>query len=257
MLTIHNLYYRTGKKDLLQNISYQFRPGVLNLIIGPNGAGKTTLIKLISGLLPAPSGSILYGEQPIDQFSPASLAKKRAVLSQQVELVFPMRVEEVVLMGRYPHFIGVPAREDYNICGEVISYFDLNMLVGRNYNTLSGGEKQRVHFARVLAQIWKTKDSGLRYLLLDEPLTFLDIYYQFNFLQKMKELMQQQSLVVVGVIHDLHLAARFADELVLLKEGSIIASGTVNEVLSKENILNGFGVELDNIITSYLDVSDT
>jgi iron complex transport system ATP-binding protein len=257
MLTIHNLYYRTGKKDLLQNISYQFRPGVLNLIIGPNGAGKTTLIKLISGLLPAPSGSILYGEQPIDQFSPASLAKKRAVLSQQVELVFPMRVEEVVLMGRYPHFIGVPAREDYNICGEVISYFDLNKLVGRNYNTLSGGEKQRVHFARVLAQIWKTKDSGLRYLLLDEPLTFLDIYYQFNFLQKMKELMQQQSLVVVGVIHDLHLAARFADELVLLKEGSIIASGTVNEVLSKENILNGFGVELDNIITSYLDVSDT
>lgn len=181
----------------------------------------------------------------------------RAVLSQQVDLVFPMQVEEVVLMGRYPYFNGKPAREDYRVCQDVITYFDLGKLVGRNYNTLSGGEKQRVHFARVLAQIWNKKDTELRYLLLDEPLTFLDIYYQFNFLQKLKELMQQQPLVVVGVIHDLHLAARFAEELVLLKEGSILASGTVNEVLSKENIQDGFGIEWTNVFTSFLHVSDT
>ena len=245
MLTINKLSYRIGKKDLLQDISYRFRPGVLNLIIGPNGAGKSTLIKLLSGQLPAPSGTILYEDQPIQEISANKLAKRRAVLSQQVDLVFPIYVEEVVLMGRYPYFSGQPSSEDYSVCKEVITYFELETLVGRNYNTLSGGEKQRVHFARVLAQIWKTNDSRLRYLLLDEPLTFLDIYYQFNFLQKMKELMQQQPLVVVGVIHDLHLAARFADELVLLKEGSIIASGTVQEALSKENILNGFGVDLD------------
>ncbi|MBU7577095.1 MAG: ATP-binding cassette domain-containing protein [Flavihumibacter sp.] len=247
MLTINKLSYWVGKKYLLQDISYRFRPGVLNLIIGPNGAGKSTLIKLISGQLPAPAGTILYGDQPIQEISANALAKRRAVLSQQVDLVFPMQMEEVVLMGRYPYFTGQPSSEDYTVCKEVITYFELETLEGRNYNTLSGGEKQRVHFARVLAQIWNKKDAELRYLLLDEPLTFLDIYYQFNFLQKMKELIQQQPLVVVGVIHDLHLAARFAEELVLLKQGSILASGSSQKVLSSDNIYNAFGIEYNPI----------
>ena len=243
MLAINKLSYRVGKKYLLQDISYRFRPGVLNLIIGPNGAGKSTLIKLISGQLPAPAGTILYGDQPIQEISANALAKRRAVLSQQVDLVFPMQMEEVVLMGRYPYFTGQPSSEDYTVCKEVITYFELETLEGRNYNTLSGGEKQRVHFARVLAQIWNKRDAELRYLLLDEPLTFLDIYYQFNFLQKMKELIQQQPLVVVGVIHDLHLAARFADDLMLLKEGKLIAYGPVQKVLTMEHIYEGFGID--------------
>jgi iron complex transport system ATP-binding protein len=244
MLTISKLNYRTGKKELLHDISYNFRPGVLNLIIGPNGAGKSTLIKLISGQLPAPAGTILYGNQPIQEFSANLLAKRRAVLSQQADLAFPMQTEEIVMMGRYPYFYGKPSSEDFAVCKEVISFFELDKLLGRNYNTLSGGEKQRVHFARVLAQIWNKKDPELRYLLLDEPLTFLDIYYQFNFLHKMKELMQQQPLVVVGVIHDLHLAARFADDLVLLKGGKLIVSGPVQKVLTRENIYKGFGIDL-------------
>ena len=125
-------------------------------------------------------------------------------------------------------------------CTEAMRFFDVISLAERNYLTLSGGEKQRVHFARVLAQIWFTQNNETRYLLLDEPLTFLDIRYQIQFMQQLQTLLKSQNLVVVGVVHDLNLAARFADTLLLLHEGNMLATGTAREVLTPENIQKAF-----------------
>ena len=134
------------------------------------------------------------------------------------------------MMGRYPHFTGRPTHSDEKACEEAMRLFDIWNFAERNYLTLSGGEKQRTHFARVMAQIWYPHENFDRCLILDEPLTFLDVHYQFNFMHILIEKIRRQSLVVVGVLHDLNLAARFADQLILIYHGKIISSGSVKEV---------------------------
>jgi iron complex transport system ATP-binding protein len=171
------------------------------------------------------------------------LARVRAVLSQSVELSFPLRVSEVVMMGRYPHFTGKPGPADERACEEVMRFFDVAEMANRDYLTLSGGEKQRVHFARVLAQVWSPMPGKSRYLFLDEPLTFLDIYYQFEFMGKLRELLKAGDLVIVGVVHDLDLAARFGDSILLLHQGRVLACGPRSEVLTRENIKTAFRLD--------------
>jgi iron complex transport system ATP-binding protein len=146
-------------------------------------------------------------------------------------------------MGRYPHFAGRPAAADERACQEVMRFFEVEGMADRDYLTLSGGEKQRVHFARVLAQIWFPHPGKSRYLFLDEPLTFLDIYYQFEFMEKLRELLKNADLIVVGVVHDLNLAARFADQIVLVHAGKVLARGSKDEVLTPENIKAAFRLE--------------
>ena len=249
MLTADNITFRVGQKALLNNISVQFAPGKLHLIIGPNGAGKSTLIKVLARLLRPQSGKIGYGGTDVEHATEAELAKKRAVLSQAIEVAFPLSVREVVMMGRYPHFGGRPAPLDERIVDEVMSHFDVTEFSERNYQTLSGGERQRVNFARVLAQLWlngltaqSEDDSVVRYLFLDEPLTFLDIHHQIDFMKKVRSFAGAADVVTVGVVHDLNLAARFADQIVLLNHGRVVAAGTPDEVLTADRIREVFGV---------------
>jgi iron complex transport system ATP-binding protein len=149
----------------------------------------------------------------------------------------------VVMMGRYPHFSGRPAARDTTVVAEVMRYCDVADLAERSYPTLSGGEKQRVNFARVLAQIWEPRPDGGRYLFLDEPLTFLDIGHQIDLMRKLRELAAAPDLTVVGVVHDLALAARFADQLVLLHQGAVLAAGAPAAVMTPETVHAAFGVE--------------
>ena len=153
------------------------------------------------------------------------------------------------MMGRYPHFGGRPAPLDERIVDEVMSHFDVTEFSERNYQTLSGGERQRVNFARVLAQLWLNgltaqagDDSVVRYLFLDEPLTFLDIHHQIDFMKKVRSFAGAADVVTVGVVHDLNLAARFADQIVLLNHGRVVAAGTPDEVLTADRIREVFGV---------------
>jgi iron complex transport system ATP-binding protein len=245
MLAAKNITYKIGQKTLLDDVSVAFEPAKLNLIIGPNGAGKSTLIKVLCNQQVSGQGTVSYDGKEINKFSVAALAQRRAVLSQNIELAFPLTVEEVVMMGRYPHFSGQPEQKDFTACKEAMTFFDVAAMADRNYMTLSGGEKQRVHFARVVAQIWYPQKEGSRYLILDEPLTFLDVYYQFDFMYKVMELIKQQDVVVVGVVHDLNLAARFADKVVLVCNGKILADGSKKEVLIKENIKAAYHMEAD------------
>ncbi|GHN01524.1 hemin import ATP-binding protein HmuV [Cytophagales bacterium WSM2-2] len=242
MLQLQNISVSVGSKKLLNNISACFEPGKMNLIIGPNGSGKSTLIKAASKQIKTSSGSVLYGDKEISSLTYQDLAKFRAVLSQQVDVAFPLKVWEVVMLGRSPHFVTSPGPEDQQVVEEAMNYFDVWSMAERDYVTLSGGEKQRVNFARVLAQIWSSGSNQMRYLLLDEPLTFLDVNYQYQFMHKLQQLVKKNDLVVVGVVHDLNLAIRFGDTILLLNEGKIIANGVPEQVLTKENIKESFQI---------------
>ena len=231
---------------MIDDVSVDFRPGQMNLIIGPNGSGKSTLIKAISKQM-AFEGQVRYDGRDVTGLAYQDLARFRAVLSQHTEVAFPLKVSEVVMMGRYPHFRTHPGAVDQQAVDEAMDYFDVKAMADRDYTTLSGGEKQRVNFARVLAQIWFSVPGQMRYLLLDEPLTFLDVNFQYQFMRKLQQLEQQNDLVIVGVIHDLNLAARFGDSLLLLLDGRMLASGTLPEVLTKENIQQAFHISVDII----------
>lgn len=242
MLVASNISYKTDGKTLIDQVTLSFQSGKLNLIIGPNGAGKSTLVKLLCNQLQPQSGTVLYENLPVHSISIRELAKVRAVLSQNIELAFPLTVGEVVMMGRYPHFQAAPAATDRIACEEAMRFFDVQDFHNRNYLTLSGGEKQRVQFARVMAQIWFPVHGRCRYLILDEPLTFLDVRYQFDFMHKLLQL-RKPDLVILGVVHDLNLVSKFADEVVLLSEGRLLASGDKNIVLTKEHIKEAYHLE--------------
>jgi iron complex transport system ATP-binding protein len=244
MLTAGNITFRVGSKPLLVDVSASFAPGKLHLIVGPNGAGKSTLIKVLARLLHPQAGKVEYEGVDVAQVSESELARRRAVLSQAVEVAFPLTVRELVMMGRYPHFGGRPGAADEKIVDEVMAHFDVTEFKDRQYQTLSGGERQRVNFARVLTQLWPDGRAGssCRYLFLDEPLTFLDIRHQIDFMKKIRDFAAANDVVTVGVVHDLNLAARFADHIVLLNEARIFANGTAAEVLTTERIQAVFGV---------------
>ena len=255
MLEAHNITFRVGNRALISEVSVRFEPGRLHLVIGPNGAGKSTLIKVLARLLRPDTGKVEYEGVDVHGRSESDLAKSRAVLSQAVEVAFPLTVREVVMMGRYPHFGGRPGPVDEKITDELMESFDVMEFHARNYQTLSGGERQRVNFARVLAQLWRAASGSspvpgspptlpsCRYLFLDEPLTFLDIRHQIEFMKKVRGFADAPDVVTVGVVHDLNLAARFADRIVLLNHGHVVATGTAAEVLTTDRIREVFGVE--------------
>jgi iron complex transport system ATP-binding protein len=259
MLEASDITFRVGDKALISGVSVAFAPGRLHLVIGPNGAGKSTLIKVLARLLRPQAGRVVYEGEDVKDASESELARRRAVLSQAVEVAFPLSVREVVMMGRYPHFGGRPGPSDEKIADELMEFFDVTEFAERDYQTLSGGERQRVNFARVLAQLWRdgspaphdsratdgspATHAPCRYLFLDEPLTFLDIRHQIEFMKKVRAFTDAPDVVTVGVVHDLNLAARFADQIVLLDRGRVVAAGTPAEVLTAARIREVFGVE--------------
>jgi iron complex transport system ATP-binding protein len=242
MLKTSGIHYSVGRKLILNDVSMDFQPGEFNMILGPNGSGKSTFLKIFSGEIHGYDGAVLYAGKKLETIKKAELAKERAVMSQQPELSFPLTVDEVVMMGRYPHFAFNPGRKDQAICEEVMQRLNLQSFKERNYLTLSGGEKQRVQYARVLAQIWEKPASGCRYLFLDEPLTSLDINYQQEFLQVAREFAKEET-ILVAVMHDINLAIQYGDKLFFLKEGELVAKGKPKEILTEELIRKVFDVK--------------
>lgn len=235
MIEALDLSYRVGDKALLCNFSHQFEAGRLYMICGPNGAGKSTLLKLLALDWKPASGEVKYNGVTADFTHREKYATSRAVLSQQIDLAFPLQVEEVVLMGRYPYFTARPAKHDLEIVQECMRLLDVLHLHQRNFLTLSGGEKQRVHFARVLAQIWEPPADGNRLLLLDEPVSFLDLRHQVDMLQQVRRILDDRTVVLL-IMHDLNLVLNFADEVLMMAKGQLHASGQPAEVLTEANI---------------------
>ncbi len=212
------------------------------MVIGPNGSGKSTLLKIISNEINDYSGSVHYDKKLLTRKDRIAISKVRAVLSQESQLSFPLSVEEVVMMGRYPHFDFRPSAKDIDICMQALKKMSMADFAERNYLTLSGGEKQRVHFARVMSQIWEQPEDKYRYFLLDEPIASLDLNYQHEFLKITKEVAQQNT-VTVAVIHDINLALQYADSVLMINKGKVIANGHPTEVITSENLYNVYGLK--------------
>lgn len=247
MLSIKNISYNIGSKKILQGVSIDFTPGKFHVILGPNGSGKSTFLKVFSGELKPATGTVFYDEKDVFLMSKIAVAQRRSVMSQQADLQFPLSVAEIVMMGRYPHFNYKPSLNDRNICNEIIRKLNIESFLERDYLTLSGGEKQRVQFARTLAQIWEVPAETSRYLYLDEPINNLDIYYQHQFLQSAKSFTNPKT-VTVAVLHDINLAIQYADTISLMKDGKLFYHGIPEQVITSELIEEVFRIPIEILV---------
>jgi iron complex transport system ATP-binding protein len=242
MLKLEEIYYTIRGKKILQNIQLQFEPSKIHMILGPNGSGKTSLLKIASGQIDSYQGKVLYNQNSVREIDLSELAKYRGYLSQQNNIPFPLKVSELVSMGRYPHFEFQPSKKDNEIVQEVSEKLAIQHLSQRDYTTLSGGEQQRVQFARVLAQIWESKENQNRYLFLDEPLNNLDIQFQKYLLETIKSLITP-NLVVIMIVHDINWALAYANEVYFMKDGTLIANGGPLRIINEDLIQKVFDIQ--------------
>ena len=241
MLRAENISFKVGHKYLLHESSIEFEPGKFHVIMGANGAGKSTLLKLLAGDQKPSSGKIdLFGKE-LNHYSKKELATKRAVLSQHYNITFPISVNDIVLMGRYPYFSSNPATNDLFICKKAMELMDVLDLSERDYNTLSGGEAQKVQMSRVLSQIWKAKAGAEKLLFLDEPVSHLDVKYQHQLLKGAKNLCNEHT-TVIAILHDINLSIAYADRIIFMKQGRIVYDTTELSQISTEVIHDVFDV---------------
>ncbi|WP_020208467.1 heme ABC transporter ATP-binding protein [Gilvimarinus chinensis] len=240
LLSVRNLQVTIADKTLLHDFSVELNAGQVTAIIGPNGAGKTTLLKAICHDLPA-DGTVDFAGQPLAEWSSAARAKKMAVLSQHNTLSFAFTGAEVVSLARGPHSTG--ARIDSQICIEAMAAMDVLHLSNRLYPTLSGGEQQRLQLARVLAQIWRAEDAGERLLLLDEPVTSLDIGHQHQLMRAVRDF-AASGVAVLMTVHDITLAAAYCDDLLVLHNGECVATGKPEQVITESLLADVFATEV-------------
>lgn len=224
---------------LVNNAAFSVKTKEILAIIGPNGAGKSSLLKAIDGSL-AYQGTI---DLPNISDDTNIRAKQVAFLPQQSTLSFPFTVSEVVELGRMPHATG--KTRDQEIINDALALMDIGYLAHRRYTDLSGGEKQRVQLARVFSQIWEADpDAPSRLLILDEPTTSLDLGHQHQLLNAVKDF-AERGVAVVMVMHDINLAARYADTLLALLCSEQIALGTPSEVIQYDTLQRLFGLSVE------------
>ena len=259
MLSAKNVTYTIGSKNLVENISIDFKPGEVAVIMGQNGAGKSTLLKILAGSIRHFGGEVVMHNKNIDSYSEEQLARQRAVLSQHYDIAFPISVEEITIMGRYPFFKNSPNPKDIEICYSALEMMGIKDLLQRDYNTLSGGEAQKVQMARVIAQIWQENNradkngnemngSNPKILYLDEPVSSLDIHYQHHILQIARQY-ATKNVLVIAILHDINLAFNYADRIIFMKHGKIVKSYNVNDKIDKDIISGVFDVNME-IITN-------
>ncbi|MGD0203418.1 MAG: ABC transporter ATP-binding protein [Candidatus Bathyarchaeia archaeon] len=252
LLNVNGVECRYGSIKILENVSLSVKEGDFVGIIGPNGSGKTTLLKSISRTLKPHLGTILLDDKDIYSLKSVDVAKQMAVVPQDNTISFSFTALEVVLMGRSPHLsrFQMETESDMAIARKAMDLTNTWQLAARPVNELSGGERQRVIIARALAQKPKI-------LLLDEPLTYLDIVNQLEIMDLVKSLCVKEGIIVMTAIHDLNLAARYCSTAILLKNGKIFSAGRIDEVLTSENIKSVFKVDAivkKNLVTNSLYV---
>ena len=232
-LQVKNLFFSYGEKQILHDINLCVDNGEFIGVVGPNGSGKSTLLKNLYRSLTPNSGQILLDGIDLPSMRAKDAAKKFGVLGQENEVIFDFTVEEMVMMGRTPYkkLFSIDTSEDREIVSHALMHVGMEQMANRNYATLSGGEKQRVLFARIIAQ-------QTDFLFLDEPTNHLDISYQIQLFDFVRRL----GFSVLCAMHDLNMAALYCDRIYVLKEGHVFASGTPKEVLIPALLLEVFGV---------------
>ncbi len=242
MLAMRQVSVRVSGATLLNEVSFAVQPGEVLIVIGPNGAGKSTLLKALCGDIGVTAGEVRMNGRLLRDWPLRERAKVRAVLPQETALGFPFPVFDVVLMGRGPHLRGGESAHDRAIARAALQRVEADHFAWRRYTTLSGGERQRVQLARVLAQIWEPPaDGSTRYLLLDEPTANLDLTHQHALLGLARRF-AGHGVGVLAVLHDLNLAAAYADRIAVLKDGRLIALDTPAAVLQPALIKRVFAM---------------
>jgi iron complex transport system ATP-binding protein len=235
----------------LSDISLEVPAGACTAIIGPNGAGKSTLLDVLAGRTQADSGSVTFGGKPIGDWAAVELACRRAFLPQSLEVAFPIRVMDLVMLGRSPYHGKSSGRADRAAAETALRLTDAWHLRDRSYQRISGGERQRVQLARVIAQVWRPQDQGgePRMLLLDEPTASLDPGHRLAVMRLLRDL-TIAGIGVVLALHDLNDAARFADRVVLLHQGRIISEGEPEAAMQAEVLTAAYGAQAKIIRTA-------
>lgn len=236
LISLRDVSVDRAKRRILSDITLDVLPGEVLALVGPNGAGKSTLLSTLSGEVVPTLGDAVIGEKPSRDYKPKELARLRSVLLQSNEVSFPFRVSQVVAMGRNP-WAGTDeeANDDARV-SDAMEQVGIAHLADRRFSELSGGERARVSLARVLAQ-----DTDV--MLLDEPTAALDLHHQDRVMQLVKSRAQGNRAVVV-VVHDVSLAAAYADRIALIVEGRISALGSAADVLTREKLQAVYDVEL-------------
>ena len=237
--------FRYAGEPALEEVSLRVEPGEVVGLLGPNGSGKSTLIRIVSGILPSYEGSVRVNGAEVRTARRRDLASKLAVVPQETSFSFPFTVLQIVLMGRHPHLAGLAFEtpQDVDLARAALDRCGAAHLENRTIQDLSSGERQRVVFARALAQ-------EPRALLLDEPASFLDIRHQTELYDLVRELAVTDGTAVLTVLHDLNLAAEYCDRIYLLREGRVAAAGRTDEVFTYANLTTVFETEV------YVDTND-
>jgi len=236
---------RSGTK-ILDDITILVPSSKVIAVVGPNGAGKSSLLSILSGLIPPDLGIVQLDGIEMQNWSPATLAARRAVLSQDIQLDFSFNCLEVVLLGRSAQNTNASSTAEAKVAESALEKTDALHLINRNYSSLSGGECQRVQLARVLAQIncfGSEIDCLNKFLLLDEPISSLDLKHQQKLLTTVRSA-ARRGVGVLVILHDLNLACMFADEIYFLKRGALIEKGAPKEVLSPALVKDVFEVDV-------------
>ena len=238
MLEVRNISLSYGERAVLQDVSFELRNGQTIALLGANGAGKTTLIKALNRSIAVSGDEILLDGRRLTDLSRREIAQNIAVVAQENETRFPVTVLEFVLAGRFANggAFGWETETDIELARVALVDCDLDGYESRLMNELSGGERQRVVLARAIA-------TNARILLLDEPTANLDLAHQAMMFRLVRRRCEQGCSAVV-ITHDLNLAAEFADEIIMLKDGRIVAKGAPEKVLTAENVIDVFGVEV-------------
>jgi len=224
MITLDEVTYRVKQKNILHTTSLDFHLNQNTIILGPNGAGKSTLLRIAAGGIVPTSGKI-YRQGMKNPYDSNELARKRAFLGQSMEVSVEFTVRDLVMMGRYPHYHRIPSKMDQLITDHVIDKFNLYQFESRKLTQLSGGELQRAHVARVYAQLFTNQDEKSlegKFIFMDEPVNNLDIKHQQQLMKLSQELVQK-GVGVVAVLHDINMALGFANRILFVKNGRLIA----------------------------------
>ncbi len=252
ILSSRGIEFAYNGHAVLHHVDIALRRGDFVALLGPNGSGKTTLLKILCGILPPRAGRVLIEGGDLAALKRRAIARRIALVPQELSVPFAFTVREMVLLGRTPHIrplLGETPR-DRSAVEQALELTGTRVLADRFFGDLSGGERQRVVIAMALAQVLPDP-KGLRdpsglpaILLLDEPTVHLDINHQVEVLELIRKLNRERGLIVFATMHDLNLASLYFDRLILLNDGCVVTEGTPREVLSKERVENVFGTEV-------------
>ncbi|MBS8275086.1 heme ABC transporter ATP-binding protein [Thalassospira tepidiphila] len=258
-LMVHKADFKARGRYLLRNVSIAVEPGEVLAILGPNGAGKSTLLKVLAGELAPSGGKVFQNGRLLSTISALDLAQERAVMPQAASMTFPFTVFDVVALGRAPYRKVSTRQFDQKQVSRAIKLADITHLADRAYPALSGGEKQRVHLARALVQLWGMKDanqthaasdgsiSAARFLLLDEPTAGLDVAHQHAVLSLARREAKECGVGVLMILHDFNQVLSYADQVAVLSAGEVVAQGSVSDVMTPDLLSSVFKSRIRSI----------